>query len=104
RIDLDDKRQLYAGLGVREYFLFDPEGLYLVPPLRGFRLTEGDLVELRSEPDGSLICQELGLRLRAEGQMLRLVDLQTGAPVLTREERAEQERRAREQAEAEVER
>ena len=97
RTDLDDKRELYTRLGVREYFLFDPEGLYLEPPLRGFR-QEGDrMVELQPAEDGSLLCEELNLRLRREGSMLRLIDQETGKPILTREERAEQ-------AEAEVER
>jgi Uma2 family endonuclease len=111
RNDLAGKRELYERLGVREYFLFDPEGLYLDPPLRGFRLAGGTLTELQPDEDGSLICQELGLRLIAEGRMLRLIDLATGEPILTREERteqqrqrAEQERQRAEQAEAEVER
>jgi Uma2 family endonuclease len=104
RTDLEDKRELYARLGVREYFLFDPEALYLDPPLRGFRLDGENFVEIQPAADGSLICQELGLRLIAEGQMLRLIDLQTNKPILTREERTEQERQRAEQAEAEVER
>jgi hypothetical protein len=92
RNDLNDKPDLYARLGVREYFLFDPEGLYLEPPLRGFRLDGDRMVELQPEEDGSFLCQELRLRLRIEGAMLRLIDQETGKPILTREERADHER------------
>jgi Uma2 family endonuclease len=109
--DLEGKRELYARLGVREYFLFDPEALYLDPPLRGFRLDAGASVEIQLDADGSLVCQELGLRLIREGQMVRLINLATGTPIPTKDERAEQERQraeqerlAREKAEAEVER
>ena len=36
--DLGTKRALYAELGVQEYFLYDPLGEYLRPPLQGYRL------------------------------------------------------------------
>src|SRR5262245_61346495 len=39
--DLGTKRVLYAMLGIREYFLYDPLGEYLRPPLQGYRLQEG---------------------------------------------------------------
>ena len=38
--DKGNKRALYALLGVREYFLFDPLGEYLKPPLQGFTLVD----------------------------------------------------------------
>ena len=34
------KRDLYAKLGVLEYFLFDPLGDYLKPRLQGYRLED----------------------------------------------------------------
>ena len=40
--DLGTKRALYAMLGVQEYFLYDPLGEYLRPPLQGFRLEGGE--------------------------------------------------------------
>jgi Uma2 family endonuclease len=89
RTDLGEKRQLYARLGVKEYFVFDPEGRYLDPVLQGFRLVKGQSVPMKPAADGSLISKELGLRLVPEGGMLRLIDLATGQPVLTRLERAE---------------
>jgi Uma2 family endonuclease len=91
REDLIEKRALYAQLGVAEYFLFDPEGDCLDPRLQGFRLEEGDYVPLIHEADGGLTSTELGLRLTPEDYMLRLSDLQTGAIVPTRSERANDE-------------
>jgi Uma2 family endonuclease len=90
RTNLYEKRRLYAALGVREYFLFDPEALYLRPPLRGFRRTQdGTYGPLDADGDDRLYSEELGLFLRVEGSMLRLIDAKTGLPVLTRVERAE---------------
>lgn len=91
REDIGDKRELYARMGVMEYFLFDPEGDWLDPLLQGFRLEKGDYVPLIPAADGGLTSTELGLRLTAEGYMLRLRHLQKGAVVLTRSERANKE-------------
>ena len=41
KVDRDEKPALYAALGVEEYWLFDPTGEYLTPPLRGMRLESG---------------------------------------------------------------
>jgi Uma2 family endonuclease len=94
-VDVEEKRLQYERFQIPEYFLFDPEGEYLDPVLRGFRLARGKYVELQPAEDGSLISEELGLRLLPEGIMLRLIELKTGKPVLTR---AEQAARALEQA------
>jgi Uma2 family endonuclease len=93
RKDLEDKRLLYERLKVAEYFVFDPEARYMKPPLRGFRLRGGKYQPLPPATDGSLTSKELGLRLLLEGHMLRLIDARTGKPVLTRQERADQEKR-----------
>jgi Uma2 family endonuclease len=101
--DLEDKRILYESLGVPEYFLFDPEGPYLTPPLQGFRLRKGRYVPMQPTSDGSLTSRELGLRLTPEGSMLRLRNARTGRRVLTHSEQAErasrQAERQRRQAE-----
>ncbi len=95
--DLTEKRDLYARLGVAEYFVFDPEARYLDPPLQGFRLENGVSVAMAQAADGSLTSNELGMRLLPEGAMLRLIVMKTGRPVLTRAEIAEQaKQRARE--------
>jgi hypothetical protein len=39
--DLSWKKGLYLGLGVQEYFLFDPGGEYFQPLLQGFQLEDG---------------------------------------------------------------
>jgi Uma2 family endonuclease len=110
RVDLHDKPVEYAGIGVKEYFVFDPEGAYLDPVLQGFRTVKGKPVRMKPAADGSLVSKQLGLRLMAEGGMVRLIDLQTGEPVLTRnerteqaEQRAEQERQLREEAQRRAE-
>jgi hypothetical protein len=94
--DLGERQQKYQQLGVTEYFVFDPEGLYVKPPLRGFRLRAGKYQPLAAAADGSLASKELGLRLRAEGHMLRLIDVHSGQPILTRLERVEQEKQEKE--------
>jgi Uma2 family endonuclease len=42
--DKGPKKGLCAELGVREYFMFDPEADYLKPPLQGYRLADGQLL------------------------------------------------------------
>jgi len=90
--DQKDKKRLYERLGVEEYFLHDPFGEYLSPVLQGYRLVEGRYRPLSPSPDGSLISNVTGLRLRPEGQRLRLSDLATGEPLLWEEEVREQAR------------
>jgi Uma2 family endonuclease len=97
REDLIEKSALYARLGVAEYFLFDPEGDCLDPRLQGFRLENGAYVALTPAEDGGLTSTELGLRFTVEDYMLRLSDLETGETVLTRSERADEERDRAEQ-------
>ncbi len=83
REDLNDKKEIYARIGVEEYFLFDPLGEYLRPPLQGFRLVDGEYHPIQFTMDGSLVSQTTGLILRREaGSRLRLVDLKTGEPLL----------------------
>jgi Uma2 family endonuclease len=93
RSDVGEKRWLYAQIGVKEYFLFDPEARYLHPPLQGFRTVRGKSVPIESNADGSLTSKELGLRLLAAGERVRLFDRKSGLEILTRRERAEAEKR-----------
>ncbi len=96
--DLNWKKQLYAWLGVREYFIFDPE-YKLKPPLRAYRLRGGQYVE-EAVIGGRAMSQELGLELVNTGKTLRLYDPRTNSFLLTPREEAA----ARQHAEAEVER
>ena len=105
REDEGRKREVYAALGVEEYFLYDPRGEYLAPPLQGYRLQAGEyrpLPSLTVLPGGvpSVRSDVLGLELRdrREERMLRLHDPATEQDLLTYRE-AE---RAREAAEARV--
>jgi Uma2 family endonuclease len=105
RNDRGPKRRQYQRLRVPEYFLFDPEGRYLRPVLQGYRLRGPRYARLKPAADGSLLSEELGLRLLAEGSMLRLLEARTGLPIWTRDERAahaarraeEEKRRAEEE-------
>lgn len=87
REDVKDKYETYEELGVREYFLFDPEAAYIHPPLQGYQLHGSAYRRIRS-PDGELT-SELGFRIRAEGELVRLIDGRTNEPILTRAEAVE---------------
>ena len=111
RTDRVRKRELYARLGVAEYFLFDP--VYGDPRHEGrlqcFRLYGG-----RSVPVGprgaagsvsELASEVLGVSMRPEAKRLRLRDLGSGKDLLhfdETEEDRQAERVARKTAEARV--
>jgi Uma2 family endonuclease len=84
--DKGNKRALYALLGVREYFLFDPLGEYLKPPLQGFTLVDGEYAPLPFESDGGIISRELGLKLYRDETVLRLFDPASGREVVRTED------------------
>jgi Uma2 family endonuclease len=102
--DLETKKKVYEMLGVEEYFLFDPLGEYLEPRLQGFRIARGRYDRIAPAPDGALASRTTGLRLRPEGENLRLVDAATGERLLWVEELDAARRRAQEQARAADER
>jgi Uma2 family endonuclease len=114
--DTDTKKLLYQNtLKVREYFLFDPDGDYLDPPLQGFRLRGGVYRPIRAV-NGRLPSQTLGLHLQRDGRILRLWDPGTGQFLLMPREaretaerlasealrRADQAERSLQQAEARI--
>ena len=104
------KREVYAALGVREYFLYDPRAEWLAPPLQGWRLHEGayrplPAVTVLPNRGVAVASEVLGLELRDErdARMVRLRDPATGEVLLTHDEseRArEEEAAARRAAEA----
>ncbi len=103
--DLETKRSLYERLGIEEYFLFDPLGDYLRPPLQGFRLAGGRYRPVRPEADGALHSQTTGLHLLPEDKRLRLRDALSGQPLPWGDEEADarhREAEARHAAEEEV--
>jgi Uma2 family endonuclease len=103
--DRGNKRELCAELGVRDYFLFDPEGEYLKPPLQGFRLVRGRYEPIAPDADKRLTSEALGLLLTIDGGSLRFIDPATGEPLLHVQEhiaRAEHEAARADAAEAEI--
>ena len=84
--DAGDKRDIYAAMGVTEYWRFDPRGEFFVPELIGEQLSGGEYrpLPLRTDADGIVrghsallgldICVRPGLELRlydpAAGQWL----------------------------------
>ena len=67
--DQGRKREVYASLGVGEYWLFDPTGDYLAPRLQGFRLHGG---EYRPLPSVAMVGGGLSLHSEAVGLDVRL--------------------------------
>ena len=108
RTDRGEKRDLYAGMGVSEYWQYDPVGAYLDPPLLGFRLVEGDYAPIPVVPgnDGALAgCSEvLGLELRLSPsapvrEALHFYDPVRGEYLRTYREEAQARREAEERLE-----
>lgn len=106
-----DKPALYRRLGVREYYIYDPQGVP-APTLEGYAWDEGRWTEQALLPSGGLWSALLGTELRPlamraserrpAGIWLRVLDPQTGEPipmaeeqVLQAEEQVRQEQRAR---------
>lgn len=92
--DLGNKRWVYAELGVREYFIFDPLGEYLQPPLRGYTLSGDEYIRIASDGT-SIMSQSLGLELRVVDGWLRLFDPATGQLLSTPAELVDEVERLR---------
>jgi Uma2 family endonuclease len=85
--DIEEKYNLYvAKLGVKEYFLFDPEEEYLKPSFQGYRRVKSRFQPIKPVA-GRLPSKVLGLHLERDGTQLRLRDPETGDRVPTPEER-----------------
>ncbi len=102
--DMGEKKGLYEYLGIQEYFLFDPLGDYLKPRFQGFRLTRGQYAPIPLAKDGTLTSRELNIRLRPDGELLRVVDPATGETIPSLEEATEKIGEALELAQAEAQR
>lgn len=68
------KKGLYAYLGVKEYFQYDPTSDYLQPPLQGLHLVEGNYFPIatgETKTSLAIFSETLGLELRtyADGAM-----------------------------------
>ena len=95
-----DKMELYARLGVREYWLYDPQGGLHEPRLQGFALVGAKYRRLRGRKRAGVTLavgsRVLDLELRFEGERLRLWDPATRQYLLNHPE----EYKARQAAEA----
>jgi len=101
REDLRDKKATCAQLGVAEYWLYDPYGEYLRPPLQAFRLEGDEYVALVPDETGGLSSAALGLTLRLDAGLLVLTDTLTGERLIRPQQAAamvETERRGAELA------
>jgi hypothetical protein len=87
QVDQGKKRDLYARLGIPEYWQYDPTGDYLDPPLQGFALSGGRydtaLALERVDAVWSAFSPVLGLNLRLDGGVLRFHDPLTDEYLLT---------------------
>ena len=89
RNDLGRKRTRYASIGVREYFLYDPERSYLSESLIGFRLNDNGIYDtIGYLPNGGLYSEVLGMEFRIQEDGIGLLDTTSGEWLQTPEEKA----------------
>ena len=109
RNDLTGKVQLYAEIGIHEYFVYDVDRRYLPAPLLGFRLMGDAYVEIPALANGGIPSVTLGLEFHVLEDSLGIYNPEAEAWLKTSDERAEdaderanQEATARQKAETEV--
>ena len=103
RTDLTRKVQLYAEIGIPEYFVYDVDRRYLPSPLLGFRLVGDDYVEIASVAGGGLPSVVLGLEFHVLDDSLGIYDPEAEAWLKTSAERAEDAEERAEDAEERAE-
>ncbi len=103
RDDLDNKVELYAKIGIPEYFLYDAERRYLPSDLMGYRLVDGNYVEILQRPDGGFFSETLNLAIYLQDESFGVYDPDTEKWLQSAEERVEQEADARQKAEDKAE-
>ena len=91
RNDLDEKMALYTRMNIPEYFIHDPDRRYLLSPLLGFRLVEGQYVEIALDADGRVHSEILNLDFALLDDGLAIYDPQAQQWLQTRAEKAEAE-------------
>jgi Uma2 family endonuclease len=88
REDKGKKKKLYAELKIPEYFLYDPLGDWLDPPLQGFILKEGEYIAIEPDEQGRLLSEQLGITFALEAGQLAMFETATGRRLLSDEEAA----------------
>ena len=88
RVDVTEKREDYAALGIGEYWRFDETGQHHGARLAGDRLVDGEYVAIEIEEltDGNLQGYSAALHLRWERGELRFNDPATGRCIITLED------------------
>ncbi len=97
--DINFKKDLYAQLEVKEYWLFDPKGEWIPEKLQGYRL-RGETYELITDS----LSEPLKLRLAVEDKLIGFYRLDTGEKLLIPSELAAALEQAQAQAETERQR
>ncbi len=97
--DLISKKDLYAQLEVKEYWLFDPKGQWITEKLQGYRL-RGETYELITDN----LSESLKLRLAVEDKLIGFYRLDTGEKLLIPSELTAALEQAQSQAEHERQR
>lgn len=87
--DVGSKWRTYEHVGVREYFLFDPNGFELSTPLEGHRLRGGRYRPIRANATGRLPSRVLDLHLHVQDGQLRFRDPAKGEDLRTYDEAEE---------------
>ena len=99
--DVGDKRNKYASMGVKEFWLFDPYNNYLDGTrLAGYQLRDGAYVWVPPRADGVVPSEVLGLEMRDAGGELRIRDPTAGADLLANREERDAHRTTKERLKA----
>ncbi len=102
--DWGNKRELYASLGIEEYFIFDPLEEYLRPSLVGFTLRDAEYQEMEPNENDTLYSRQLDAYLGRRDLYLRLFDAQTGHMMLWDAEQTQRIRQVEQRAEQQAQR
>jgi Uma2 family endonuclease len=105
--DLTSKMEIYARLGIGDYFLYDAEGLYLPSQLMGFELINGAYVNIPAGAEDGIRSSVLDLDFHLRGEHLGIYSPAAGEWIQTAAEaaeaRAQQEANARQEETARAE-
>lgn len=92
RNNVGPKKDLYERLEVGEYFIYDPKAEFLDEHILGWRLEEGEYVEIEPDAAGRMYSLALNVWLEDVDEFLRMTDSATGERLLIPAERAALER------------